>query len=98
MYVRRLRSNVMLMNNLLHPALARSRQLDIARSSLTRRLCELERRARADGVRVLSGECVDLGESELAYAPIVAALRPLARSSDPVLDALPANARAALDA
>ncbi len=64
----------------------------------TRLLCELERRARADGVRVLSGECVDLGESELAYAPIVAALRPLARSSDPVLETLPAPARAALEA
>ncbi len=64
----------------------------------TRLLCELERRARADGVRVLSGECVDLGESELPYAPIVAALRPLARSGDPIIDSLPDAARAALEA
>jgi ATP/maltotriose-dependent transcriptional regulator MalT len=64
----------------------------------TRLVCELERRARADGIRVLSGECVDLGDSELAYAPIAAALRPLARSSDPVLGALPDAARQALEA
>ena len=64
----------------------------------TRLLCELERDARADGVRVLSGECVDLGESELAYAPIVAALRPLTRAADPVLDDLPTGARDALEA
>jgi ATP/maltotriose-dependent transcriptional regulator MalT len=64
----------------------------------TRLVCELERRARADGIRVLNGECVDLGESELAYAPIAAALRPLARSSDPVLDSLPDAARQALEA
>ena len=64
----------------------------------TRLVCELERRARADGVRVLNGECVDLGESELAYAPIAAALRPLARSSDPVLETLPEAARQALEA
>ncbi len=63
----------------------------------TRLVCELQRRAAADGVRVLSGECVDLGEGELAYAPIVAALRPLARASDPVLDTLPTAAREALD-
>ncbi len=64
----------------------------------TRLVCELERLARADGIRVLNGECVDLGESELAYAPIVAALRPLARSSDPVLESLPEAARQALEA
>jgi DNA-binding CsgD family transcriptional regulator/tetratricopeptide (TPR) repeat protein len=33
--------------------------------------------ARADGVRFLVGECVHLGEGELPYAPIVAALRQL---------------------
>jgi ATP/maltotriose-dependent transcriptional regulator MalT len=64
----------------------------------TRLVCELERSARADGIRVLNGECVDLGDSELAYAPIVAALRPLARSSDPVLASLPEAARHALEA
>jgi DNA-binding CsgD family transcriptional regulator len=62
----------------------------------TRLLNELERAAKADGVRVLGGECVELGEGELAYAPIVAALRPLARAGDPVLDALSPAARAGL--
>ncbi len=47
-------------------------------------------------MRVLSGDCVDLGESELAYAPLVAALRPLVRDCDPALDALPAPLRAEL--
>src|SRR3954449_9194029 len=32
-------------------------------------------RAIERGVRVLSGDCVDLGEAEIAYAPIVGALR-----------------------
>ena len=40
-------------------------------------------RARDAGARVLSGECVELGESELPYAPIVGALRPLARAQRP---------------
>src|SRR3954463_1119141 len=62
----------------------------------TRLVGELERAARADGVRVLSGECVELGEGELPYAPIVAALRPLVRAGDPVLDALSETAREAL--
>src|SRR3954471_18405347 len=62
----------------------------------TRLVGELERAARADGVRVLGGECVELGEGELPYAPIVAALRPLARSGDPVLDALSPAAREGL--
>ena len=54
----------------------------------TRLVNELARRARADGARVLSGDCVELGESELPYAPIVSALRPLARRQDPVLEEL----------
>src|SRR3954471_19416046 len=54
------------------------------------------RRARAAGGRLLSGDCVELGEGELPYAPIVAALRPLARDGDPALDALPDGARAEL--
>ena len=48
------------------------------------------------GGRLLSGDCVELGEGELPYAPIVAALRPLARDGDPALDALPDGARAEL--
>ena len=59
----------------------------------TRILDEAARRARAAGGRLLSGDCVELGEGELPYAPIVAALRPLARDGDPALDALPDSAR-----
>src|SRR3954469_1958455 len=62
----------------------------------TRLVGELERAAAADGVRVLSGECVDLGEGELPFAPLAAALRPLARNGDPLLDDLPPGAREAL--
>ena len=54
----------------------------------TRLVDEFALRARASGARILSGECVELGESELAYAPIVSALRPLVRNGDPVLDEL----------
>src|SRR4051794_24760236 len=62
----------------------------------TRILDEAARRTRAAGGRLLSGDCVELGEGELPYAPIVAALRPLARDGDPALDALPASARVEL--
>jgi DNA-binding CsgD family transcriptional regulator/tetratricopeptide (TPR) repeat protein len=62
----------------------------------TRLIAELERAARGDGVRVIGGECVELGEGELPYAPIVAALRPLARGGDPVLASLSENARESL--
>ena len=51
----------------------------------SRLLAELERRATEGGALVLAGDCVDLGESELPYVPLVAALRPLARSGDPAL-------------
>jgi DNA-binding CsgD family transcriptional regulator/tetratricopeptide (TPR) repeat protein len=63
----------------------------------TRILDEAARRARAAGGRLLSGDCVELGEGELPYAPIVAALRPLARDGDPALDALPDGARVELN-
>ncbi len=63
----------------------------------TRLVCELERAAQHDGRRVLSGECVDLGEGELPYAPLAAALRPLARAADPVLAELPRGVREVLD-
>jgi ATP/maltotriose-dependent transcriptional regulator MalT len=63
-------------------------------------LSEFERRARAGDppVRVIGGDCVELGEGELPYAPIVAALRPLARQHDEVLDGLPTAARSELGA
>jgi DNA-binding CsgD family transcriptional regulator/tetratricopeptide (TPR) repeat protein len=51
----------------------------------TRLLAELQERAREEGALVLFGDCVDLGESELPYVPLVSALRPLARSGDPAL-------------
>src|SRR5215207_2620158 len=52
----------------------------------TRLLAELMRRARDGGALVLAGDTVDFGgESELPYLPLVAALRPLARSGDPAL-------------
>ena len=59
---------------------------------------ELIRHAREAGARVLSGDCVDLGEDELPYAPLLTALRPLVRDGDPALDALAPSLRAALDA
>ncbi|HEV2812685.1 MAG TPA: AAA family ATPase, partial [Solirubrobacteraceae bacterium] len=62
----------------------------------TRLVDELAARAKADGVRVLFGECIELGAGELPYAPIVTALRPFARGADPVLDALAPGARAEL--
>ena len=63
----------------------------------SRLVAELARRSREDGARVAIGECVELGDEELPYAPIVSVLRSLARDHDPVLDELPA-ARAELAA
>src|SRR5215207_108170 len=62
----------------------------------SRLVAELQVRAAADGARVLHGDCVELGDGELAYAPLVTALRPLVRDSDPVLAALPADMLAEL--
>ncbi|HXD57901.1 MAG TPA: AAA family ATPase [Thermoleophilaceae bacterium] len=66
----------------------------------TRLLAEFERRARASSppARVIGGDCVELGEGELPYAPLVAALRPLAREQDPVVAALPEATRGELGA
>jgi ATP/maltotriose-dependent transcriptional regulator MalT len=57
----------------------------------TRLASELTRNARDAGGRVLSGDCVELGEGELPYAPLVGALRRIARDGDPAFDALPAT-------
>ncbi len=62
----------------------------------TRLLKELERGALEADARVVSGDCVSLGEDELPYAPIVAALRSLTRDGDPVLDELGPATRAGL--
>ena len=59
---------------------------------------ELKQHAREAGARVVSGDCVELGEDELPYAPLLTALRPLVRDGDPALDALAPSLRAALDA
>ena len=59
---------------------------------------ELARHAREAGVRVLSGDCVELGDDELPYAPLLTALRPLVRDGDPSLQALAPQLRSALDA
>ena len=62
----------------------------------TRLVDELAARAKASAGRVLSGDCVELGEGELPYAPIVTALRALARTRDPILAELPPAVRAEL--
>lgn len=62
----------------------------------TRLLSEFAARARDRGARVLSGDCIELGEGELPYAPIVAVLRTLARDRDPVLAEIPPFARSEL--
>ena len=49
----------------------------------SRLMAEFATRARAAGARVLSGECFELGEGELPYAPIVSALRELSRETGP---------------
>src|SRR3954453_12905711 len=62
----------------------------------TRLLAELEVHAADRGVRVLRGDCVEVGDGELPYAPLVGVLRPLARDGDPALDTLSAGVRAEL--
>jgi DNA-binding CsgD family transcriptional regulator len=60
----------------------------------TRLLRELERVAVERGGRVVRGDCPAFGAGELAYAPIAAALRALARDLDPAaFDALLGPAR-----
>ena len=54
----------------------------------TRLADELLHDAKARGVRVLAGDCVELAEGELPYAPLIGALRPLIRSGDPALEAV----------
>ena len=56
----------------------------------TRLTAEVELRAVAAGARVLAGDCVKLAEGELPFAPLTAALRPLARELGPAeLEMLP---------
>ncbi|MDE3133892.1 MAG: AAA family ATPase, partial [Acidobacteriota bacterium] len=55
-----------------------------------------EARDALDGAQVLFGQCVEQGELELPYAPLLGALRPLVRDHDPLLDELGAGNRAHL--
>ncbi len=45
---------------------------------------------------ILSGECLEQGDGELPYAPLIGALRPLVRAQDPVLARLSQGSRARL--
>jgi ATP/maltotriose-dependent transcriptional regulator MalT len=63
----------------------------------TRLIAAFESLAR-EQARFLRGECVELGEGELPYGPLIGALRDLARCGDPVLERLSPGARAALGA
>jgi ATP/maltotriose-dependent transcriptional regulator MalT len=58
---------------------------------------ELVRRAREGGAAILWGDCVELGEGELPYAPLLGALRPLVRDRHPVLETMPPALKAGLD-
>jgi DNA-binding CsgD family transcriptional regulator len=49
----------------------------------TRLVEEFSRRAEGGGARLLRGDCVVLADGELPFAPLTAALRPLARDLDP---------------
>ena len=62
----------------------------------TRLLRELIDRAEASGAQALGGACIELGEDELPYAPLVAALRPLQRAGDPALEGLSESTRSQL--
>src|SRR5918998_306856 len=64
----------------------------------SRLLDELVGRARERDALVLVGDCVDLGDGELPYVPLIGALRPLLRDGHPALDALPDPLRGALAA
>ena len=63
----------------------------------SRLVAEVAAEARADGVLVLIGHCVELGEGELPYAPVAGAVRALAAQLAPgELDAVLGPARGEL--
>jgi DNA-binding CsgD family transcriptional regulator/tetratricopeptide (TPR) repeat protein len=62
----------------------------------TRLVSEFAARAAAGGSRVLSGDCLELEEGELPYAPVAAMLRALVRDQDPALEAIPPPLRSEL--
>src|SRR5262249_61481007 len=62
-----------------------------------RRVGQLAAAASGQGVRVLSGRCVPLGEEGVPFAPVIEALRGLAGDLDPAeLEAVAGPARADL--
>jgi class 3 adenylate cyclase/tetratricopeptide (TPR) repeat protein len=63
----------------------------------SRLVAELETRARGSDALVLVGECMELAEGELAFAPIVAAMRPVMADRD-IIEGLEAPLRSALAA
>ena len=63
----------------------------------TRLVSELADLARTDGLLVLAGGCIDLGEGSLPYAPVIEALRGYVRRADPdELDAVVGHGRSEL--
>jgi DNA-binding CsgD family transcriptional regulator/tetratricopeptide (TPR) repeat protein len=66
----------------------------------SRLVAELESRARNAGARVFVGHCLELGGAAIPYAPLVDALRPIARElvecGSDLAEALPPASRAAL--
>jgi ATP/maltotriose-dependent transcriptional regulator MalT len=62
----------------------------------SRLVAALRERVEEAGGLTMTGECLDLADAELPYAPIVAALRPLAREHHPALDELTNAERAEL--
>ena len=62
----------------------------------SRLLSEFRRRAAAGGAQAIGGESIDLGDDELPYAPLVGAVRPLARDRAPVFGELTDAARSEL--
>jgi DNA-binding CsgD family transcriptional regulator/tetratricopeptide (TPR) repeat protein len=66
----------------------------------SRLVAELEARATREGARVFVGHCLELGGAAIPYAPLVDALRPIARElvecGSDLADALPPASRAAL--
>jgi ATP/maltotriose-dependent transcriptional regulator MalT len=62
----------------------------------TRLVGALRERAQESGTATMTGECLAFADSELPYAPIVAALRPLARDRHPVFESLTPAERAEL--
>src|SRR5215210_4071216 len=66
----------------------------------SRLIAELETRARSAGARVFVGHCLELGGAAIPYAPLVDALRPIAREltgcGSEIAADLPSPTRAAL--